>query len=485
LTITLKIAAIRVSRQFLFRFLALTVSLRLVRLAPVPTARHKPKMTLTVRFAPSPTGYIHLGNARTALLNWLFAEKAAGKFILRFDDTDVARSKPEYAEAIGRDLAWLGIIPHQTLRQSDRFERYAAAAETLKVMGLLYPAYETSDELDRRRKRQMARGLPPVYDRAALKLTEDDRAKLEAEGRKPHWRFRLEARAVTWNDLIRGECHVDCASLSDPVLVREDGTYLYTLPSVVDDIELGISHVIRGEDHVTNTAVQIQIIEALGGAVPVFAHHNLLTTIGGEGLSKRMGHLSLGALRDAGHEALAVAALAVLTGSSDAVRPVASLDELRDLLDLGHISRGPAKFDQAELGQLTARTLHHLPYETVRERLAGLGIVADAVFWEAVQGNLETLQDAVLWRNVIDGAMTPVIGEPEFIATAARLLPPAPWSQETWKIWTDAIKTATGAKGRALFMPLRLAITGLDHGPELARLLPLIGPEKVLRRLAA
>jgi glutamyl-tRNA synthetase len=269
------------------------------------------------------------------------------------------------------------------------------------------------------------------------------------------------------------------------VLVREDGTYLYTLPSVVDDVEMGISHVIRGEDHVTNTAVQIQIIEALGGAIPLFAHHNLLTTIGGEGLSKRMGHLSLGALRDAGHEALAVASLAVLTGSSDAVKPVTSLDELRDLVDLGHISRGPAKFDPAELGQLTARTLHHLPYAAVEERLAGLGIVADAAFWEAVQGNLETMQDAALWRNVIDGAMTPVINEPEFVATAAKLLPPEPWSQDTWKIWTDAVKATTEAKGRALFMPLRLAITGLDHGPELARLLPLIGRGKVLERLTS
>jgi glutamyl-tRNA synthetase len=460
------------------------VLLCLVLLAPASPARHKPNMTPTVRFAPSPTGYIHLGNARTALLNWLFAEKAGGRFILRFDDTDVARSKLEYAGAIERDLAWLGITPHRMVRQSDRFAHYAAAAETLKARGLLYPAYETSDELDRRRKRQMARGLPPVYDRAALKLSADDRSRLEAEGRKPHWRFRLEARAVTWNDLIRGPCHVDCASLSDPVLVREDGTYLYTLPSVVDDVEMGISHVIRGEDHVTNTAVQIQIIEALGGTIPVFAHHNLLTTIGGEGLSKRMGHLSLGALRDAGHEALAVASLAVLTGSSDAVKSVSSLDELRDLVDLGHISRGPAKFDPAELGHLTARTLHHLPFDSVRGRLARLGIAADATFWEAIQGNLEILQDAALWRHVIDGAVTPVIAEPEFIAAAAQLLPALPWSPETWKIWTDAVRSATGAKGRALFMPLRLAITGLDHGPELARLLPLIGRERVLARLA-
>lgn len=440
-------------------------------------------MRPTVRFAPSPTGYIHLGNARTALLNWLFAEKAGGRFILRFDDTDIARSKKEYAAAIERDLAWLGIVPHQVIRQSDRFELYAEAAETLKRAGLLYPAYETSDELDRRRKRQMARGLPPVYDRASLKLTADDRARLEAEGRRPHWRFRLESRSVIWADLIRGECQVDCASLSDPVLVREDGSYLYTLPSVIDDIALGVSHVIRGEDHVTNTAVQIQIIQALGSTVPLFAHHNLLTTIGGEGLSKRMGHLSLGALRDAGHEALAVAALAILTGSSDAVRPVQSLTELRDLVDLAHISRGPAKFDPAELGQLTARTLHHLPFAAVEGRLAGLGVAADEAFWACVRGNLETLKDAALWRHVIDGAVTPVNSDPAFTAAAAQLLPPEPWSEETWKIWTDAVKLATGAKGRSLFMPLRLAITGLDHGPELARLLPLIGREKTLRRL--
>lgn len=440
-------------------------------------------MTPTVRFAPSPTGNIHLGNARTALLNWLFAAQSGGCFILRFDDTDVARSKLEYARAIQDDLAWLGITPHKTICQSDRFDRYAAAADILKAKGLLYPAYETPDELDRRRKRQMARGLPPVYDRAALKLTDDDRVRLEAEGRRPHWRFKLAAKAVIWADLIRGECHVDCVSLSDPVLVREDGTYLYTLPSVVDDIELRISHVIRGEDHVTNTAVQIQIIEALGGALPSFAHHNLLTTIGGEGLSKRMGHLSLGALREAGHEALAVATLAVLTGSSDAVRPVVSLEDLRELVDLGHISRGPAKFDPVELGQLTARTLHHLPFEAVEDRLTALGVVADRDFWQAIQGNLETLQDAVLWRRIVEGPVVPVVSEPEFISTAARLLPALPWSQDTWKIWTDAVKAATGAKGRALFMPLRQALTGLDHGPELARLLPLIGRDRALGRL--
>ncbi|HKG77481.1 MAG TPA: glutamate--tRNA ligase, partial [Beijerinckiaceae bacterium] len=276
-----------------------------------------------VRFAPSPTGLIHIGNARTALLNALFARREGGTFILRFDDTDLERSTRAYADAIEADLAWLGIPPDGIVRQSERFDLYHAVAERLTTIGRLYACYETPDELERRRKRQLARGLPPIYDRAALKLTDEDRAKLEQEGRKPHWRFRLEPTNVTWDDLVRGHCHVDCSSLSDPVLVREDGTYLYTLPSVVDDIELKVTHVIRGEDHVTNTAVQIQIFEALGAAVPTFAHHSLLITASGEGLSKRLGHLSIKGLRDAGLEPQSVASLAVLVGSAESVRPVA------------------------------------------------------------------------------------------------------------------------------------------------------------------
>src|ERR1700760_395188 len=281
-----------------------------------------------VRFAPSPTGRIHIGNARTALLNWLFVRRRGGTFILRFDDTDLERSRTEYADAIEADLEWLGIRPDLVRRQSEGLEAYDEAAEKLKKLGRLYPAYETEEELDRRRKRQQARGLPPIYDRAALRLTEDERAALEASGRKPHWRFRLEPTTVRWDDMVRGESHIDCASLSDPVLRREDGTYLYTLPSVVDDIELGITHVIRGEDHVTNTAVQIQLFEALGGTVPAFGHHNLLMNQSGEGLSKRSGALSLTGLREAGIEPMAVASMAVLTGSSAAIQPVHSLREL-------------------------------------------------------------------------------------------------------------------------------------------------------------
>lgn len=437
-----------------------------------------------VRFAPSPTGYLHIGNARPALFNWLFARRHGGRFLLRYDDTDIARSKAEYADAIAEDLGWLGIVPDQVIRQSERLAIYDAAADRLRGAGRLYPCYETADELDRRRKRQLARGLPPIYDRAALKLTAEQKAAFAAEGRKPHWRFLLEAREVAWDDLVRGASHVDCASLSDPVLVREDGSYLYTLPSVVDDIETGVSHVIRGEDHVTNTAVQAQIFEALGASLPTFGHHNLLTTASGEGLSKRLGHLSLRGLRETGVEALAVAALATLVGTSDAVRPVASLEEIAGLVELAHVSRAPAKFDEHELEALSARTLHQLPLAAVADRLAALGVPADEPFWQAVRGNLTKLDEAAQWWRVVQGPVSPVIADPGFATTAAGLLPPEPFDAATWKSWTQAVSAATGAKGKALFMPLRQALTGLDHGPELAALLPLIGREKALKRLA-
>jgi len=437
-----------------------------------------------LRFAPSPTGLIHIGNARTALLNALFARREGGTFVLRLDDTDRERSKEEYAQAIVADLAWLGVPPDVSVRQSDRFALYDAAAQDLKAKGLLYPCWETPDELEFRRKRQLARGLPPIYDRAALALSDEDRARLEAEGRRPHWRFKLEHRAVIWTDLVRGEVSVDCGSLSDPVLVRGDGSYLYTLPSVVDDAALGITHVIRGEDHVTNAAVQVQIFEALGHAAPAFGHHNLLTTASGEGLSKRLGHLSLAGLREAGLEPLAVAALAVLVGSSDAVRPVASLDALAALVDFGRISRAPAKFDESELAALNARIVHELPHAAVAERLAALGVGGGADFWEAVRGNLATVGEARDWWGVVAGPIDPVIDDAGFCAEAVAALPPEPWDAGTWKAWTDAVKAKTGAKGKALFMPLRKALTGRDHGPELAALLPLIGRDKAVARLS-
>jgi glutamyl-tRNA synthetase len=437
-----------------------------------------------VRFAPSPTGLIHIGNARTALLNALFARREGGSFVLRFDDTDVERSKREYADAISQDLEWLGIPPDEVVRQSERFALYDEVAQRLRDMGRLYACYETPDELDRRRKRQLARGLPPVYDRLALSLTDDEKRALEAEGRRPHWRFLLDHEVIAWTDLVRGESHVDCASLSDPVLIREDRTYLYTLPSVADDIALGVTHIIRGEDHVTNTAVQIQLFKVLGAEPAIFGHHNLLTTASGEGLSKRLGHLSLNALREQGFEAAAVASLAVLVGSSDSVRAVADLDELARLVNFSHISRAPARFDEHELESLNARIVHEMPYEEAAPRLAALGIGGGEAFWHAVRGNLAKLQEASALWPIVEGPITPRIEDSAFCATAARVLPEGPVTETTWKAWTDAIRSETGVKGRALFMPLRLALTGQEHGPELAPLLPLIGREKIVSRLA-
>ena len=441
-----------------------------------------------VRFAPSPTGAIHIGNARTALLNFLYSKKHHGEFILRFDDTDVERSKEEYAEAIEVDLAWLGVVPDRVLRQSHRFALYNEAAERLRAAGRLYPCYESAEELDRKRKRQQARGLPPVYDRAALALSAADRAALEAEGKRPHWRFKLDAKVVRWDDLVRGESHIDSASLSDPVLIRADGSYLYTLPSVVDDLDQKVSLIIRGEDHVTNTAVQLQLFEALGGPAPQFAHHNLLSSVSGEGLSKRSGALSIGGLRDQGIEALAVAAAAVLIGSSSALHPVASLDELVRTLDLAQISRTQTRFDPAELAALSARTLHGLSFETVRERLAAHDIAGHKAqpFWLAVRGNLSTFLDVVQWWRVVDREIEPrgEGADGEFLAEAAASLPEEPWDETVWPAWTAALKAKTGRKGKALFHPLRLALTGLENGPELALLLPLIGRAKALARLS-
>ncbi len=440
-------------------------------------------MSVVVRFAPSPTGRLHAGNIRTALFNFLFARKTGGSFILRLDDTDKERSTEAFAEGIREDLAWLGLSWTKEVRQSDRFDRYRAAVERLKASGRLYPAYETQEELELKRKRQLARGKPPVYDRAALKLSDAERAKLEAERHRPHWRFRLESRDVAWDDLVRGRQHVDAASLSDPVLVRADGTYLYTLPSVVDDIDLRITHVIRGEDHVANTAPQIQLFEALGAKPPAFGHHNLLVGAEGQALSKRDRSLSIEALREEGIEALAVASYAALLGTSDPIVPHSSLDELVPGFDFGKLSRAPARFDPHELRLLNARLLHLLPFAAVEDRLKAMGVTGGETFWEAVRGNLAVLADAKPWWQVVHAPLEPVIEDAELCRKAAALLPPEPWDEATWSTWSSAVKQATGAKGKALFAPLRLALTGREHGPELKHLLPLIGRARATARL--
>ncbi len=442
-------------------------------------------MKPVVRFAPSPTGLIHLGNARPALFNWLYARATGGKFILRFDDTDQERSTRKFADAIENDLKWLGIDPDLTVRQSERLALYDAARDKLIADGKLYPCYETSDELARRRSRARAMGRPPIYDRAALDLSDDDRKKLQSEGRKPHWRFKLKGDPVHFIDLVRGSQTVNTSSMSDPVLIRGDGSYLYTLPSVIDDIELGVSHIIRGEDHISNSGVQIEIFEALGAQAPVFAHHNLLTDAQGKGLSKRIGSLAISELREQGYEPMAVALMAVLTGTSQPVEPFESLEILAQKLDFSMISHGAARFDEAELEALNARILHQADYGDYAGRLAGLGVNSEQV-WLALRSNITRLLQIAEWLPLLNGPIVPEIapGDRDFITKAAELLPQEPWDQDTWQTWTGALKNQTGRKGKALFLPLRLALTGRPDGPELKSLLPLLGRKACLDRLA-
>lgn len=440
-------------------------------------------MTTLVRFAPSPTGLLHAGNARTAVLNFLFARATRGHFMLRIDDTDAERSKPEFEHGIVHDLAWLGLHHDLFARQSARQAQYEAAAERLRAAGRLYPCYETAEELDRKRKRAEARGLPPVYDRGALKLSAGERAALEAGGRKPHWRFLLSQKKIAWNDLIRGPVEIDTSTVSDPVLVREDGRFLYTLPSVVDDAEFGITHVIRGEDHVTNTAAQIEIFEAMGAARPQFAHHPLLVGAGGAALSKRLGSLSLAHLRADGIEPLAAAAYLAKIGTSDAVEPRPSLDVLAAEFAFDKIGRAPARFDMAELAALNGKLLHTLSYDAVRAGLAEYGADLGPEFWEAIRPNLTRLADAADLKRLVEGPLEPAGEDPELLETALALLPPGPFAPDSWSVWTKAVAAATGRKGRALYHPLRLALTGREHGPELAKLLPLIGRDRAARRL--
>ena len=437
-----------------------------------------------VRFAPSPTGKLHVGNVRTAIFNYLFARKAGGQFLLRIDDTDVERSTQAFEDGIRADLTWLGISWDDTFKQSDRFDVYGKAAETLKEMGLLYACYETGDELDRKRRLQMANGRPPVYDRAALSLTDEDKAKLEAEGRKPHWRFKLSGNPVSWDDMVRGPVTIETSSLSDPILIREDGSYLYTLPSVVDDIEAGITHIIRGEDHTTNSGAQIEIFMALGGTAPQFGHQALLVGADGGKLSKRMGSLGIQELRDEdGLEPMAIMSLLSKIGTSDPVDAFADVDGLLEGFDLGKLSRSPARFDPEELKRVNAKLLHGMSYETAKPRLAELGADGGEAFWNAVRPNLEVLADAKAWAQLVAGPVTPVIEEADYAEAAAKHLPAGELTGDSWGEWTNALKEATGRKGKQLFMPLRLMLTGEERGPEMAVLLPLLGRETVLKRL--
>jgi glutamyl-tRNA synthetase len=435
------------------------------------------------RFAPSPTGLLHIGNARVALINWLFSRRTGGRFLLRLDDTDSGRSRAEFAEAIDQDLAWLGLNWEDRVRQSDRLALYQAAAERLRQSGRLYPCFESAAELSLKRRRQLAAGKPPVYDRAALSLSAADRVRLEGEGQKPHWRFRLDAAEVMWTDRVRGPVSISGANLSDPVVIREDGTFLYMLPSAIDDIDLGVTDVVRGEDHVDNTAVQIQMFEALGGSVPAFAHLPLLAGADGRSLSKRIGSLSIRSLREDGIEAMALNSLLAGLGTAEGEPAHARLDDLVATFDFARFGRSSPRFDPLQLKPMNARVLQLTPFESVRDRLAAMNIAAGPAFWDAVRANLETLGDAPDWWRVCQGPLSPVIEDAAFATQAATLLPEGPWDTATWPAWTKAVGAATGRKGRALYHPLRLALTGQDKGPELAHLLPLIGRARAFKRL--
>jgi glutamyl-tRNA synthetase len=432
----------------------------------------------TTRFAPSPTGYIHIGNLRTALFNFLIARKAGGQFILRLDDTDPERSKQEYADAIMEDLEWLGLTWDRVEKQSDRLARYQAAADELRASGRLYECFETPVELDLKRKKQLNMGKPPVYDRSGLHLSEAEREALRRERGAGHWRFKLDLERIEWTDGILGDLSIDAASVSDPVLIRGDGQFLYTPASVCDDIDFGITHVVRGSDHVTNTATQIQIIKALGGTVPEFAHHSLLTGPQGEALSKRLGTLSLRDLRAQGLEPMAILSHMARLGSSDPIELRTSMDELIDGFDLSKFGSAPTKFDLEDLRPLTAKYIGTLPYESVADLLAKTGVPAEIApaFWEAVRGNLETRADVADWWALCRDGADPLIApeDAEFVATAKELLPARPWNTDSWKEWTTAVKQVTGRKGRGLFMPLRKALSGRDHGPDMSHLMPLL-----------
>ena len=439
-------------------------------------------MTVT-RFAPSPTGRLHVGNIRTALHNWMYAQKAGGRFLLRIDDTDAERSEERYVEAIRADLAWLGLSPDSEVRQSQRFALYEARFAELVASGHVYPAYETAQELDLKRKIQLGRGLPPVYDRAALSLTEKDRAKLEGEGVRPHWRFKLDHGApIEWEDAVRGPQRFDPATMSDPVIRRADGTWLYMLPSVIDDIDMGVTQVVRGEDHVSNTALQIQMFQALAHELPRFAHAALLT--GNEGkLSKRLGSLGVDHFREIDIEPQAVRALLARIGTSDPVEPVADMAPLIAGFDFSRFGRAPARFDEAELAQLNARILHQTPFEAVADRLpSGMGEAE----WEAVRPNLHTVAEAADWWQVIEGpveAPEPSEDDRAYLVEAAQVAGQIDWANDPWHALTAALKDATGRKGKTLFLPLRLALTGRAQGPDMAALLSLIGRDRTIARL--
>ncbi|MDH2325375.1 glutamate--tRNA ligase [Cereibacter sp. SYSU M97828] len=434
-------------------------------------------MTVVTRFAPSPTGYIHVGNLRTALMNWMIARKAGGTFILRLDDTDQERSKQEYVDALKEDLEWLGLTWDREETQSARLERYAEAAQQLKDAGRFYECFESPTDLDLKRKKLLNMGKPPVYDRAALKLTDEEKDRLRQKD-GGYWRFLLDQERIEWTDGILGPISIDAASVSDPVLIRADGQVLYTFASSVDDIDMGVSFIVRGADHVTNTATQIQIMKSMGGTPPDFAHHSLLTGPQGEALSKRLGTLSLRDLRARGVEPMALLSMMARLGSSKPIEVARTHDELIAGFDIGSFGAAPTKFDAEDLFPLTKQWVQGLSFNEVAPKIGAIGVPAPLAegFWRVAKDNVTVLDDLKGWWQLFHEGAEPQIDpeDAEFVAQALALLPEGPFTQATWGEWTAAVKEATGRKGKGLFMPLRKALTGQAHGPDMSDVMPLL-----------
>ena len=440
-------------------------------------------MTTVTRFAPSPTGLLHLGNIRTALINWLYARTNNGKFILRIDDTDLERSKDEYISQIKYDLDWLGIDYDETFNQSSRFDRYREQFDKLKADGRIYPCYETPEELERKRKLLIAAGGKQVYDRSAMELTDQQKKDYEAEGRKPHWRFLLKTERMKWDDLLKGEIDIDLTSLSDPVLFREDGVPLYTFSSAVDDIDYGITNVIRGDDHTSNTAVQVEIINALDQNKITFAHHALLKASSGDKLSKRDNVISISSFREANMEPISILSLLATIGTSNSIELKDNIDQIKSEFKLSTISTSPGRIEIDVLNALNKKQVQKYNFSEIEERLKKIDEKIDQKFWETIRGNLNVVEDIKQWTDIVFNSETIKPSDKDYIKIAMELIPDDPWNDETWGLWTSAIKEKTGRKGKELFLPLREAFTGLNHGPEMKLLIQLLGREKIIERV--
>ncbi len=440
-------------------------------------------MTTVTRFAPSPTGLLHLGNIRTALINWLYARTNNGKFILRIDDTDLERSKDEYISQIKYDLDWLGIDYDETFNQSSRFDRYREQFEKLKADGRIYPCYETPEELERKRKLLIAAGGKQVYDRSAMELSDQQKKDYEAEGRKPHWRFLLKTERMKWDDLLKGEIDIDLTSLSDPVLFREDGVPLYTFSSAVDDIDYGITNVIRGDDHTSNTAVQVEIINALDQNKITFAHHALLKASSGDKLSKRDNVISISSFREENMEPIAILSLLATIGTSNSIELKDNIDQIKSEFKLSTISTSPGRIEIDVLNALNKKQVQKYNFSEIEERLNKIDEKIDQKFWETIRGNLNVVEDIKQWTDIVFNSETIKPSDKDYIKIAMELIPDDPWNDETWGQWTSAIKEKTGRKGKELFLPLREAFTGLNHGPEMKLLIQLLGRKKIIERV--